>query len=266
MNPFFSIITINYNNCEGLRRTIKSVFSQTCRDFEYLIVDGGSTDGSMQVIEQHRDSLSFWCSESDRGIYNAMNKGVVHANGEYVCFLNSGDEFFSPDVLESLQRFGLDGDIIIGKVFCGGKKYLNSYDLSDFVQLCGDGICHQGTFTKKQLLSGNPFDEELRIVSDWKFWLQTIILAGVEPTYIDLTIAKYDAGGISSTAIDMVLKEREKVLDSLFPPVISKGMQNCCEIVQNPVFKNMSYLKTHHYFLYVFLKKIISLVYRLFCH
>ena len=88
-----SIITINYNNCEGLRRTIESVVNQTCRDFEYIIIDGGSTDGSVDVIKRYADNIDYWVSEPDKGIYNAMNKGIRMATGDYVQILNSGDMF-----------------------------------------------------------------------------------------------------------------------------------------------------------------------------
>ena len=86
-----SIITINYNNREGLRKTIESVVNQTYRNFEYIIIDGGSTDGSVEVVKEYADRISYWVSEPDNGIYNAMNKGVLAANGKYIQFLNSGD-------------------------------------------------------------------------------------------------------------------------------------------------------------------------------
>ena len=86
-----SIITINYNNSDGLQRTIESVLSQTWTDFEWIVIDGGSTDGSLDIIKKHASHFSFWCSEPDTGIYNAMNKGITHAKGEYLNFMNSGD-------------------------------------------------------------------------------------------------------------------------------------------------------------------------------
>lgn len=90
-NIKLSIITVNLNNCDGLRRTIDSVVSQTFTDFEWIVIDGGSTDCSRELMEQYKDHFAFWCSEPDNGIYNAMNKGIVHANGEWLLFLNSGD-------------------------------------------------------------------------------------------------------------------------------------------------------------------------------
>ena len=89
-----SIITINYNNCDGLQKTIDSVIAQTWRDFEWIVIDGGSTDGSKELLEQYKEHFSYWCSEPDKGIYNAMNKGIAKANGDYLNFMNSGDAFY----------------------------------------------------------------------------------------------------------------------------------------------------------------------------
>ena len=91
----FSVITISYNNAEGLRKTMESVFSQTCADYEFIVIDGGSNDGSVDIIKNGEQKLSFWCSEADKGVYNAMNKGVSHAKGDYLIFMNSGDTVMS---------------------------------------------------------------------------------------------------------------------------------------------------------------------------
>ena len=88
-----SIITVNLNNLEGLKKTYESVVCQTFTDYEWLVIDGGSTDGSREFIEEHQDKFAYWCSEPDKGIYNAMNKGIVRAKGEYLNFMNSGDYF-----------------------------------------------------------------------------------------------------------------------------------------------------------------------------
>lgn len=93
-----SIITINYNNREGLRKTIESVVAQTTREFEYIVIDGGSTDGSVDVIKEFSDYIDYWVSEPDKGIYNAMNKGVKVAHGDYCQFLNSGDWLYDSNV------------------------------------------------------------------------------------------------------------------------------------------------------------------------
>ena len=99
-----SIITVNYNNCQGLERTVNSVARQTYTDVEYIVVDGGSTDKSVDIIKQNENIISFWVSEKDNGIYNAMNKGVSFSHGEYLLFLNSGDYFADKEVLELLRQ------------------------------------------------------------------------------------------------------------------------------------------------------------------
>ena len=108
----YSIITINYNNADGLRRTIESVVSQTYADYEYLIIDGGSTDGSVNAIKEYEDKISYWVSEKDGGIYNAMNKGVKVAHGEYLIFMNSGDVFYNDRVIERIESSQRTDDII----------------------------------------------------------------------------------------------------------------------------------------------------------
>src|SRR5690606_3965772 len=111
-NPLISIITVNLNNLEGLKRTMASVFNQTYQNFEYLIIDGGSSDGSKEYIEANADKISYWVSEPDKGIYNGMNKGIKKARGEYLLFLNSGDHFVEQKVLEDNHHFLNDSPII----------------------------------------------------------------------------------------------------------------------------------------------------------
>lgn len=105
-----SIITVNLNNLEGLKRTYDSVVSQTFTDYEWLVIDGGSTDGSREFIEQHQDKFAYWCSEPDKGIFNAMNKGIVRAKGEYLNFMNSGDCFACEETVAEV--FGKTGLLI----------------------------------------------------------------------------------------------------------------------------------------------------------
>ena len=100
--PKLSIITINLNNAQGLEKTIKSVVSQTYSDYEYIIIDGASTDGSVDVIQEYRNKITYWVSEPDTGIYNAMNKGILKATGEYCQFLNSGDILVDNNVTERM--------------------------------------------------------------------------------------------------------------------------------------------------------------------
>lgn len=109
-----SIITVNLNNLEGLKRTYESVVCQTFTDYEWIVIDGGSTDGSREFIEQHQDKFAYWCSEPDKGIYNAMNKGIIHAQGEYLNFMNSGDCLACEETLARVLVPNHTEDIIYG--------------------------------------------------------------------------------------------------------------------------------------------------------
>ena len=114
--PKLSIITINYNNLEGLKKTFESVFMQTYQDFEYIVIDGGSTDGSKEYIAENADKINYWVSEPDKGVYHAMNKGIMKANGEYLLFINSGDELFENNTIEkSLSNLHTE-EIIAGNL------------------------------------------------------------------------------------------------------------------------------------------------------
>ena len=118
-----SIITINFNNRNGLEKTIESVTSQTCKDFEWIIIDGGSTDGSRELVEKKQKYITYWCSEPDSGIYNAMNKGIKKAKGDYCFFLNSGDRLHDKDVMMNVLG-ELDGtDFVSGNVWCVNDQY-----------------------------------------------------------------------------------------------------------------------------------------------
>ncbi len=171
-----SIITVNYNNKAGLQKTIDSVVAQTWRDFEWIIIDGGSTDGSKELIEQYQQHFSFWCSEPDKGVYNAMNKGIEKAQGEYLLFLNSGDALYDEHVLQNVDDLHITADIISGQVErMDNHQLLRTYDKSILMQLYRDTLNHQGTFIKRTLFDDLRYDESLKVVSDWKFWLETII-------------------------------------------------------------------------------------------
>ena len=174
-----SIITINFNNNNGLQKTIGSVLSQSFEDFEWIVIDGGSTDGSRELIEQYQDSMSYWCSEPDRGIYHAMNKGVAQAHGDYCLFMNSGDCFYDKDVLGRVVNSSAIEDIIVGKVSIDKYDHIISpppLNGLTLYHLYSGAIPHQGAFIRTVLLRKYPYDENLKISSDWKFFVQTLIL------------------------------------------------------------------------------------------
>lgn len=216
-----SIITVNYNDASGLAGTIRSVIDQKDADYEYIIIDGGSTDGSVEIIEKYADKVDYWVSESDHGIYHAMNKGVAQAHGDYCLFLNSGDSFCNDNVLNHIMGFGNDDDIIVGKVVSKNiKKQLflpPSRDISMYYLYSGT-VPHQGAFIKTDLLKRKPYDENMKIVSDWKFFLEAIILDNCSVRYVDEYIAEFDTTGVSTSNPEIMWKEKEQVLIELFPP------------------------------------------------
>ena len=216
----FSIITINFNNKDGLNLTINSIIGQSNRDYEYIIVDGGSTDGSLDVIKQHIAHISYWTSGKDKGIYHAMNKGIAKAHGDYLIFMNSGDCFHAPDVLSSVTDY--KEDIICGKMLKGNSSIPSGHNKEtiSLVDLMRASLPHQAMFIKRELLVKHPYDENYIILSDWKFCLETIVFDNCSFRNIDTIIADYDTNGISTNSNGLLPKERVLILKELFPPRI----------------------------------------------
>lgn len=230
----FSVITINRNNASGLEKTIRSVLQQSYKDFEYIIVDGASTDGSVDVIKENIASVSSvsnpkvqWLGEPDSGIYNAMNKGIRMASGDYLLFLNSGDAFCNEHVLEDVLPTLNAVDIVVGRVNVVNSDgtiqrdvELKHKDITLF-PLYLYGIPHQASFVRRVLFDGCMYDESLKINADWKFFLQTIIMQNASVQVIPLTIADYDGTGISSSNKELLLKEREQIFRKVVPERIA---------------------------------------------
>lgn len=212
-----SIITVNYNDAEGLERTIKSVISQTFHDYEFIIIDGGSTDGSVNVINQYESYIDYWVSEPDGGIYPGMNKGLRQAKGEYLNFMNGGDCFHSEDVVEKVLALGSDADIITGTHFDNGLRNVGK-DGVTMLDLYKWAIDHQASFIKRDVALRHPYDEKYRIASDWKFFIEALIFDNCSFFYTDTIVVDVDMKGISNTNFELDRKEREEVLKELFPP------------------------------------------------
>lgn len=217
-----SIITINYNNLGGLKRTVESVINQTWQEFEYIVIDGGSTDGSAACIESHSKNINYWVSEPDKGIYNAMNKGIAKATGEYLLFLNSGDHFFNNCVLEKNHKFLNEKDIVyfnlnfVDKTNSRVSKYPEQLSISHFIH---DTLPHPATFIKSSLFNKVGFyDESLKIVSDWKFFILALFKYNYSYLKVDEILSTYYLDGISSDLKnqEMIYKERQFVLNSDF--------------------------------------------------
>lgn len=223
----FTVITINYNNVEGLRATFDSVFSQTCHDYQYVVIDGGSTDGSKELIEQNSDKIDYWVSEKDKGIYNAMNKGVAVATGEYCIFMNSGDCFYDMNVLKKIIAEGCDTDVITGITIGKDENdvWFDTKHPISFLTFYRGTISHQASFIHTSVLKQIPYNEELKIVSDWEFWIKALILTNHSHSFSDVIVARIEPDGISVTNGEQREAERKKVLDELIPERILKDIK-----------------------------------------
>lgn len=214
--PKLSIITINLNNQEGLKKTIQSVVSQSHKDFEYLVIDGGSTDGSVDVIKQYENHIGYWVSEKDKGIYNAMNKGILKAQGEYLLFLNSGDYLYNSDVLKNVFDFNYNHDIIYGDLFfllVDTQSYNVIIRQEDFINKSYFLTCslpHPCSFIKKELfLLIGLYDESFKIAADYDFFINAIVNHKVSFKRVPTVISVFNNQGISCNKQFEKLRKQE---------------------------------------------------------
>lgn len=208
MNPLISIITVCFNEADNIRKTCESVMSQTYRNFEWIVIDGGSTDGSVEILENYKNDLAYFVSEKDKGIYNAMNKGLVQAKGNFLLFLNGGDSLFDAETLESvasaIEVTEASADLYYGEMLnqdTGENIYSlknKKIDLFFFSKI--RTLHHQATFVKASLFNKiGMYNESYRIVADYDWWIRYFI--EVHPTkihYLDRVIASFDPKGVSS--------------------------------------------------------------------
>ena len=235
-----SIITINYNNRDGLAKTLKSVAGQSVRDFEYIVVDGGSTDGSADFLTDPGYHIGRYVSEKDSGIYNAMNKGVRMASGEYLLFLNSGDTLYDCTVVDNiLPELESGEDIITGRMlFSDEGRYLQADNPLTFQYFYKTSLPHNATFIRRRLLVETPYDESLTIVSDWKFFVEAIILQGCSYRIVENIISEFDTNGISTTNPTLLQQERQRVLKELFP---ERLLNDFDRLIKGEGYKNTDY-------------------------
>lgn len=235
-----SIITINWNNQDGLRATMDNILQQTARDqFEYIVVDGGADDGSGEMLAREYDGkLDKWMSEPIKPIYRKMNIGVQLATGDYCLFINSGDALNDPDVVKDVLPH-LDGqdDLVIGTILEGKNRTRVPDDIT-YLWMYKASIPHSAAFIRRDLLIKHPYDEDLRIVSDWKFFLQVLILDNASYKLIDRDIAYFDQTGISSTHPEQVEEERRITLDQLIP---SRITADYLQFTRGQGYKNTDY-------------------------
>ncbi len=210
-----SVITICLNDLEGLKRTVNSVVAQSFNDFEYIVIDGGSTDGTIDFLKKQETKIAKFVSEKDAGIYNAMNKGIALANGEYCLFLNSGDYLVNDDVLMSVFLQNKSEDILYGNMIIesenGSRRHGKMPKELSFVHMIGDTLWHPVSFISKSLFDKyGMYDESLKMVSDYDFFLKVICLHKVSTAYLNFPIAVFNLKGFSSLPENRRILEMER--------------------------------------------------------
>jgi glycosyltransferase involved in cell wall biosynthesis len=208
--PFLSIITINYNDALSLERTMTSVLEQVNADFEYIVIDGDSKDGSLDVIKKYEAKLAYWVSEPDDGIFNAMNKGIAVANGEFLLFLNGGDLFTSNTALQDfISHPSFHGDIIYGdyKFEKGEKVYPDTLYPTYFMKT---SLPHQSTFFRKNVFEqlGN-YDESYHMGGDRDFFIKAYLSGQFEFVHVPYFLAFFNLDGISNNEAHQRQKKEE---------------------------------------------------------
>jgi glycosyltransferase involved in cell wall biosynthesis len=249
--PILSIITINYNNLPGLRNTFNSVLTQTFNDYEYIIIDGGSIDGSEEFLASHASQAAYWVSEKDKGIYNAQNKGLSKATGDYVLFLNSGDKLNDLNTLKLITPF-LDGtDIIYGdlKIVESTAQWVKKYNEKlTFGYFLRDTLPHQGSFIRRSIFDKTGFlDENFEICSDWKFFIEAVCRYNATMYYLDFVVSEYDYNGISSRAENRnkMHCEKQTILKKEFARFYEEYVE-FLELKKNyPPLANSRFVKTY---------------------
>lgn len=196
-NPLFSIITVSFNSAKTIEKTILSVLNQTYKNIEYIIIDGGSIDGTLDIINKYKDKISYIVSEKDGGIYDAMNKGTAVARGDYLNFMNSDDYFFSDSIIEECLPFLNDKyDIVYGDVEVRYNNFKFIKKKLPPKYLWAAPANHQSAFIKRETMSKYGYNISNKIVADYEFFL-TVYYNGGKILKINKVIASFYSGGYS---------------------------------------------------------------------
>lgn len=231
-----SIITVNFNHKEGLRNTINSVISQKdFVDYEFIVIDGGSSDGSKEVIVENANRINYWVSEKDGGIYNGMNKGIKVAKGEYLIFMNSGDTFYDDHVLADVFSQDCEAEFIVGNHIAGGNVHTSPEEVTGRYMF-KTTLYHQATFIKASNFKDQLYDEQFKIVADWAHMFRCLIIDNASYQHVDVVVCRCEEGGVSQTHWQDVLRERQDYLKTILPERIyddydvffkEKSFSNC---------------------------------------
>ncbi|BFM20135.1 glycosyltransferase family 2 protein [Gilvimarinus japonicus] len=257
--PRISVVTVMLNALDDFRLTAESVKNQTYRNLEYIVVDGGSTDGTQEYVAKNKHNISAYVSEADSGIYNAMNKAVRMCSGDFVIFMNAADEFASPTVIEeAITKTDTNADFIYGDRYRtevnGVRTYEKAGDLSNI--LYTEVIYHQAVFNRRTVLLEHPYNENLQLAADYKFIVDRY-MEGFNFQYAPIPICNFKSGGRSRQGFLMGaseaalaafshLKDKKEWKKTHFIKSISL---NCCELYLNRALNDLttnSNIKTHN--------------------
>lgn len=265
-----SIITINYNNAEGLRKTLASVAAQTYRDIEHVIVDAASTDGSVDIIREYAEKAVYpvlWNSKKDKGIYNGMNIGIQRATGDYLQILNSGDILASSDVTERMVAalpegaailYGnmlksYDGKTIINRDTCGSGMYTPE----SFLYFYKGTLNHDCAYIRRDLFEKyGLYNEEMKICSDWEWYVRAIVLGEAQPIYTNINVTIFDMNGVSESYgknAELIKKERREYLEKILPAAVLHDY----DTFAFPIFQYQRLKKHHLWGLVNFMERVL---------
>lgn len=241
----YSIITVNYNNKEGLRRTIESVIHQTFRDFEFIIIDGGSTDGSVEILKEYDAQINYWISEPDGGIYQGMNKGIRKATGDYLNFMNSGDCFYTNDILEKVSQYNSDADFIVGKDYHYNSETHQGHasiqpPRTTMIHFFVATLDHQSSFIKHELFKDSLYDESHRLVSDWIFFTEKIVKEQKQVQFIPDIICRREEGGLSEQQWEKNRIEINQYLNKLLPYGVFEDYKTLSKLDKTSLYRLFS--------------------------
>lgn len=207
--PLISIVTVSFNAVNYIEETIKSVINQTYPNIEYIVIDGGSTDGTIDIIKKYSDKITIWVSEPDKGIYDAMNKGIKKATGEWINFMNCGDTFYKSTTIEEVfQKANFNSDIIYGNtnLLLLTGEYIQKGEVVSYEEYMPFG--HQASFSRTSLMKQYEFDRKYKICADRNFFY-TAYQNKAKFEYVNITIANYEAEeGLSSANMSKLLYEK----------------------------------------------------------
>ena len=251
-----SIITVNFNNSKGLEKTINSVREQRYEDVEFIVIDGLSTDNSKSIILKNQDIISYWVSEKDKGIYDAMNKGIIASHGSYILFLNSGDYLVNKNTLLNIFSEGCSEDLVIGrqlfinskgKVGRSPKLHNREFNITYFLS---STIPHQATFIKRALFEKiGYYDITYKVSADWVFWVKAIVENCCSVRIINKNISYMEEGGVSSN-MDKCYVDMSRYMDEC----LRKGIITWNDIFEYSIKGRMQEYNQRNKLLYLFNK------------